>query len=100
MSLPLVNVARRAAGRLEALVALPRHWRAYERARRKRDDRTVAAGESRRTFSYRRELVPNPVLAEAERETRDLAAAVAGTGLSMGYPAWNLLYYSLLCGLP
>ena len=22
------------------------------------------------------------------------------TGLSVGYPAWNLLYYTLLCGLP
>jgi hypothetical protein len=26
--------------------------------------------------------------------------AAVRTGLSMGYPAWNLLYYTLLCSLP
>jgi hypothetical protein len=55
---------------------------------------------SKRRFDYDRRLLVNPYLAEREAGCRDLRAAVARTGLSLGYPAWNLLYYSLLCSLP
>jgi len=55
---------------------------------------------SRRRFDYDRRLLVNPYLAEQEAGSRDLRSAVARTGLSVGYPSWNLLYYTLLCSLP
>jgi len=54
---------------------------------------------SRRAFAYDRRRLVNTYLAGLEAASRDLPSAVARTGLSIGYPAWNLLYYSLLCGL-
>jgi predicted O-methyltransferase YrrM len=56
--------------------------------------------ETRRMFDYDHRLVPNPYLAELESRTPDLETAVTLTGLSIGYPAWNLLYYALMCSLP
>jgi predicted O-methyltransferase YrrM len=56
--------------------------------------------ESRRMFDYDRGRLVNPVLAAAEAKSHDIDSAMAATGLSVGYPAWNLLYYSLLCSLP
>ena len=56
--------------------------------------------DSRRMFDYDRRLLPNPYHAELESASPDLEAAVKLTGLSIGYPAWNLLYYCLLCSLP
>jgi predicted O-methyltransferase YrrM len=55
---------------------------------------------SRRRFDYDRRLLVNAYLAEQDADSRDLRSAVARTGLSLGYPAWNLLYYTLLCSLP
>ncbi len=55
---------------------------------------------SERRFDYDRRLLVNPYLAEQEAGLRDLYAAIERTGLSLGYPAWNLLYYTLLCSLP
>jgi SAM-dependent methyltransferase len=55
---------------------------------------------SRRRFDYDRRLLVNPYLAERDADCHDLRSAVARTGLSLGYPAWNLLYYTLLCSLP
>lgn len=52
-----------------------------------------------RRFHYDRRLIPNEFVAETDARSRDLASAVRETGLSMGYPAWNLLYYSLLCSV-
>lgn len=54
---------------------------------------------SRRSFAYDRRLLASPYLAALEATSRDLPSAVARTGLSIGYPAWNLLYYCLLCGV-
>lgn len=62
--------------------------------------RTVRPIPSGRTFDYDRRLLVNPYLAEQEAASHDLRSAVANTGLSLGYPAWNLLYYTLLCSLP
>jgi predicted O-methyltransferase YrrM len=56
--------------------------------------------KNRRMFGYDRRLLVNEYLAEQEAETHDLESAIARTGFSLGYPAWNLLYYSLLCSLP
>jgi predicted O-methyltransferase YrrM len=56
--------------------------------------------KSRRMFDYDRRLLVNPYLAEQEAATSDLESAIARTGFSLGYPAWNLLYYTLLCSLP
>jgi predicted O-methyltransferase YrrM len=50
-------------------------------------------------FDYDRRLLVNEYLAEQEAATRDLESAIARTGFSLGYPAWNLLYYTLLCSL-
>jgi predicted O-methyltransferase YrrM len=54
---------------------------------------------SRRTFSYDRRLLVPPYLARAEAHSQDLASAVGLSGLSIGYPAWGLLYYTLVCSL-
>jgi predicted O-methyltransferase YrrM len=56
--------------------------------------------ESRRMFDYDHQLLANRYLAELEASSPDLEAAVKLTGLSIGYPAWNLLYYCVLCSLP
>jgi precorrin-6B methylase 2 len=52
---------------------------------------------SYRRFDYDRRLLPSPYLAELEPEGTDLATASTRTGLTVGYPAWNLLYYALFC---
>ncbi len=54
---------------------------------------------SRRIFNYRDELLPNSFLIDQEKGIADINSAAKKTGLSVGYPAWNLLYYSLLCSL-
>ena len=54
--------------------------------------------ESRRRFDYERRLLPNPYVGELDPEDGDVA--VEKTGLTIGYPAWNLLYYTLLCSIP
>jgi predicted O-methyltransferase YrrM len=56
--------------------------------------------DTRRTFDYDRNLLPNRYLAELESASPNLETAVKLSGLSIGYPAWNLLYYCLLCSLP
>lgn len=50
-----------------------------------------------RRLDYDRRLLPNPHLAALEPEGVDLESAVELTGLTPGYPAWNLLYYTLFC---
>lgn len=62
--------------------------------------RRIRPVPSARRFDYDRRLLVNPYLAEQEDGCRDLAQAMTRTGLSLGYPAWNLLYYTLLCSLP
>ena len=62
--------------------------------------RTVRPIPSGRSFVYDRRLLVNAYLAEREWDIQGLQGAMESTGLSMGYPAWNLLYYSLLCSLP
>jgi methyltransferase family protein len=54
-----------------------------------------------RRFDYERRLLPNEFLASLEPEdVGDLETAVPRSGMTIGYPAWNLLYYSLFSGLP
>jgi predicted O-methyltransferase YrrM len=52
-----------------------------------------------RRFQYERRLLPNHRLAALEPETARWRQVMDQSGLSIGYPAWNLLYYVLLCGL-
>ncbi len=54
-----------------------------------------------RRFDYDRRLLPNEFLASLEPEdVTDLETAVPRSGMTTGYPAWNLLHYSLFTGLP
>lgn len=53
-----------------------------------------------RIFDYDRRLLPNPYLAEVESHCHDIRSAVRTSGLSIGYPAWNMLYYTFLCAVP
>jgi hypothetical protein len=54
-----------------------------------------------RRFDYDRALLPNRYVASLEPdEVTDLESAIPRTGMTIGYPAWNLLYYSLFTGLP
>jgi hypothetical protein len=63
--------------------------------------RLTARYRTSRRFDYRRSLLPSRYLAELEPDdVRDPQRALEMSGLSMGYPAWNLLYFSLLCTLP
>jgi predicted O-methyltransferase YrrM len=61
--------------------------------------RLIPPEQVRRRFDYDRRLIPNAFVAQKDAASVDLGSAVQNTGLSMGYPAWNLLYYSLLCSL-
>jgi hypothetical protein len=57
---------------------------------------------TRRRFDYERRLLPNAYLARLEPEGIEdpRIASRLFTGRTIGYPAWNLLYYSLICSLP
>jgi predicted O-methyltransferase YrrM len=59
----------------------------------------IPPAQIRRVFDYERRLLPNLFLAESDANSRDLPSAVRNTGLSIGYPSWNLLYYTLLCSV-
>lgn len=48
---------------------------------------------SRRRFDYERRLLPNPHIETLE------AGGLKAAGCTIGYPAWNLLYYSLYCSV-
>lgn len=80
-----------------SLAQYPRHWASARRLRPPRLD--TAGSASRRRFGYPAALLPNPILADADAGRTDLSGAVEATGLSMGYPAWNLLYYVLFCSI-
>lgn len=55
-----------------------------------------------RIAKYNYNLLPNQFLSDSELECSGLTQAerVARQGGTIGYPAWNLLYYSLLSSLP
>ncbi len=55
--------------------------------------------DNRRMFRYDRSLLPNRFLALLEQDVHTLEQAFVASGLSIGYPGWNLLYYSCLCSL-
>jgi hypothetical protein len=48
----------------------------------------------RRRYDYDRRLLPNPHIASIE------SGGMETEGMTIGYPAWNLLYYTLYCSLP
>lgn len=53
----------------------------------------------RRCFDYPKSRLPNPRLRELEEGVHDIQAAEGASGLSVGYPGWNLLYYTALCSM-
>jgi predicted O-methyltransferase YrrM len=88
---------------LQATLSAPANRLAYLRARTARNgahpSHLLPTEGVRRMFNYDHALVPNPYIARLEARSPDIDAAIANTGLTIGYPAWNLLYYSLLCSL-
>jgi predicted O-methyltransferase YrrM len=54
----------------------------------------------KRNFEYNYRLLPNMYLASLESSSKTIEQAIEKTGLTIGYPSWGLLYYSLLCSLP
>jgi hypothetical protein len=48
----------------------------------------------RRRYDYDPRLLPNPHMEVLE------AGGMQSAGQTMGYPAWNLLYYTLYCSIP
>lgn len=54
---------------------------------------------SRRMFVYDRLRLPNEHLRKVDGRAYNLRSAFDTSGLSMGYPAWNLLYYVCLCSV-
>jgi cephalosporin hydroxylase len=63
-------------------------------------DIDLDALEVRRVFDYDRSLLPNKFLAQVDSQSTDIRSAIDTSGLSMGYPAWNLIYYICYCALP
>ncbi len=55
--------------------------------------------DNRRMFNYNRGLLPNKLLALFEEGVTNIDEAFPRSGLSIGYPGWNLLYYACLCSL-
>ncbi|MGH7897887.1 MAG: O-methyltransferase [Candidatus Binatia bacterium] len=90
----------RLALRLEALIARPANAARARRTRARRERAAAGMLESRRLFGYREALLPNARLAEVDRRARHPLDAVETSGFTIGYPAWNLLYYAALCALP
>lgn len=52
-----------------------------------------------RMFDYSRSLLVNDYLRSLEDGVENLEQARTKSGLTIGYPGWNLLYYATLCGL-
>jgi predicted O-methyltransferase YrrM len=74
----------------------------HDRRQQRRDElaaRLNGVRGSRRQFDYDPTLLVNDVLREVEDGVHDIHQAMGTSGLSMGYPSWNLLYYTALCSL-
>jgi predicted O-methyltransferase YrrM len=66
------------------------------RRTRRHVQRRELLGGSRRRFDYDRRLLPNPHVATLEPPEVTAQSQIEGTtDWSLGYPAWNLLYYTL-----
>jgi predicted O-methyltransferase YrrM len=52
-----------------------------------------------RMFRYDRNLLSNKFLAGLEEGVEDIESALTRSGLTIGYPGWNFLYYCVLCSL-
>lgn len=85
---------------LQAALQYPKNRIRRGWAQRKQHVGEKAANRSCRMFDYNLMLLPNPLLVELETGATDTEAAKLRSGLTVGYPAWNLLYYTLLCSLP
>ncbi len=52
-----------------------------------------------RHFDYDRRLIPNSFVAAMDEAVTDIEQAKERTGKTVGYPGWNLLYYTAFCSL-
>jgi len=52
-----------------------------------------------RMFNYNRLMLPNKFLASLDEDVTDIETAKQKSGLTVGYPEWNFLYYCALCCL-
>jgi len=59
----------------------------------------VKSPKNYRMFNYRKTLLPNEFLSSLEEGVQNIEEAKTKTGFSVGYPGWNLLYYTVLCNL-
>jgi hypothetical protein len=62
-------------------------------------DKATVLGDSRRRFDYDRRLLPNARIAALEPDEVTDEHSIGTTDWSIGYPGWNLLYYSLYCSI-
>lgn len=52
-----------------------------------------------RLFDYNKNLLPNKHLAMLEKRTKNYKNAKEITGFSVGYPAWNVIYYLIITSI-
>jgi predicted O-methyltransferase YrrM len=52
-----------------------------------------------RIFNYDKNLLPNTYLKNLEEGVHEIETAIQKSGYSIGYPGWNLLYYTAICSL-
>jgi predicted O-methyltransferase YrrM len=64
-----------------------------------RVNKAAILGVSRRRFDYDRRLLPNQQVAALEPDEVTDEDHIGTTDWSIGYPAWNLLYYSIYCSI-
>lgn len=85
-----------------AFLTYPRNKIIWLRARSQRmryQNKHISSEQNYRIYDYNYSLLPNAYLSTIE-ETNTDADSIARTGHTIGYPSWNLLYYTLLCSLP
>jgi predicted O-methyltransferase YrrM len=79
--------------------APPQDDRVLQALKLRRLVRAIPAEERRRAFVYDRGLLPNDFLRKMEEGITDIDSAMPRTGITPGYPSWNLLYFSLLTSM-
>src|SRR5687767_13788574 len=85
-------------------VALDRPWTARRSIARplivnSPVNKAAILGASRRRFDYDRRLLSNRQIAALEPDEVTDEEHIRTTDWSIGYPAWNLLYYSIYCSI-
>lgn len=82
-----------------AILNYPKNMFIYSKAKKKRVERNIPPDYHFRILEYNRNLLPNAYLAEIEAINSN-PHSIARIGHTVGYPSWNLLYFSILCSFP